>query len=104
MKGGLKNKMETKQKRIQELEEELNRKLLDFGASYQLFTSTLRGNKKLRGRHLRVSFPSKVKINVKEIVALFNEYYAEIKKVSRIESSTCGLSGIRRNYINLDLE
>ena len=96
--------METKQKRIQELEEELNRKLLDFGASYQVFSSELRGNKKLRGKHLRVSFPSKVKINIKEVVALFNEYYAEIKKVSKLNSSSCGLTGIRTNHINLDLE
>ncbi len=95
--------MET-QKRIQELEEELNKELNDFGADYQVFTQTTQDNKKINGKHIQVTFPVKVKINIEELVKVFVKYYGDITKISKVSSFVWGTSGIKRNQVTLNLE
>ena len=92
------------QKKIQELEEELCKGLRDFGASYNVFGEETQGDKKIRGKHIEVTFPIKVKVDVKEITVLFEKYYGHIHKVSKVSQFTCGVSGTKRNSIVLDLE
>jgi len=96
--------METKQKGIQELENELNKKLKGYACSYYVSSSTMRGDKKINGKHISVNFPEKVKVNIKEIVALFELYYGNIKKVGKVTKFTNGCSGITFQTFVLNLE
>lgn len=76
--------METKQKRIQELEEELNKELSEFAGTYQVFAEQTQGDKRIKGKHISVYFPAKVKVNTKEVVELFEKYYGDIKSSDKM--------------------
>jgi len=84
--------METKQKRIQELEQEFEKELSEFGATYIVNSETTQGNKKINVKHMSVVFPAKVKVNVKEVVSLVEKYYGKVFAVSRVKNFTLGCS------------
>lgn len=96
--------METKQKRIQELQYELNKALKDFACNYEVYAETTQGNKKIRGKHISLTFPIKVKIDIQEVVALFEKYYGDVKSVNKTTSFTDGTSGISKKEVILDLK
>ncbi len=91
--------------RIQELESELNTHLQEYGARYMVFSSTQRGEKIIRGKHISVYIPAKVKVNIDEVVALFEKYYGSVVSVEKPRAiSVCGVGGAKEREIILNLE
>lgn len=97
-------KMANKKERIQELQERLYKKLEDYSCRYSIHSSTECGDKKINGKHITVSFPVKVKINFSEVVALFQEFYGDIKKVGKAKRFINGLTGRTYQSVELNLE
>lgn len=90
------------QKRIQELEEEFKKELCEYGASYEVFESTMQGNTKLNGKHLSVLLPAKVRVAETELAKVVEKYYGRIFGIGK--ASPFSIGGIKQQEIVMNLE
>lgn len=64
-----------------------------FGATYSVYTNCQRGKRVLYGKHITISFPTNVKLNVREVIAVIETYYGKVDRTLKITGHINGLSG-----------